>query len=51
MRRVRGAFGDIEEVPVSFLIDAQGRIRNRWDGERDFSAFQSAIERLLREAK
>ena len=46
---VRKAFGDIEEVPVSFLIDAQGRIRYRWDGEREFATFQFAIERLLRE--
>jgi peroxiredoxin len=46
---VRKAFGDIEEVPVSFLIDAQGRVRYRWDGERDYATYQSAIERLLRE--
>lgn len=45
---VRKAFGDIEEVPVSFLIDAQGRVRYRWDGERDFATFRFAIERLLR---
>ena len=45
----RRAFGGMEEVPVSFLIDAQGRIRYQWDGERDFGTFQAAIERLLNE--
>ncbi len=45
----RRAFGGMEEVPVSFLIDPQGRIRYQWDGERDFGTFQAAIERLLHE--
>ena len=45
----RKVFGNIEEVPVSFLIDAQGRIRRQWDGDRDFGTFQAAVERLLRE--
>ena len=45
----RRAFGGMEEVPVSFLIDAQGRIRYQWEGERDFGTFQAAIERLLHE--
>lgn len=43
------AYGHIEEVPVSVLLDAQGRIRYRWEGERDFATFQAAIERLLSE--
>lgn len=46
----RSAFGSIEEVPVSFLIDAQGRVRYQWDGDRDFGTFQAAIERLLHES-
>lgn len=47
----RQAFGGMEEVPVSLLIDAQGRVRYRWEGDRDFGTFQAAIERLLRESQ
>lgn len=46
---ITDAFGHIEEVPVSVLIDRKGRIRYRWDGERDFDTFRSAVERLLAE--
>ena len=46
---IQDAFGHIEEVPVSVLIDQKGRIRYRWEGERDFSTFQAAIERIIRE--
>lgn len=42
-------FGDIEEVPVSLLIDKRGFIRYRWDGERDYNTFQAAVERLINE--
>lgn len=43
------AYGDIHEVPVSVLLDRAGRIRYRWEGERDFETFHAAVERLLRE--
>jgi peroxiredoxin len=43
------AFDDIEEVPVSVLLDGAGQIRYRWDGERDFNTFRAAIDRLLAE--
>ncbi len=46
---LRESYGHIEEVPVSVLIDKQGNIRYRWDGERDFSTYQSAAVRLLSE--
>jgi peroxiredoxin len=42
-------FGDIHDLPVSILIDRQGRIRYRWEGERDFATFKAAVERLLAE--
>lgn len=43
------AYGHIHEVPISVLIDAQGRIRYRWEGERDFTTFRAAVEWLLAE--
>ena len=42
-------FGNVTEVPVSFLIDRQGRICRRWDGERDFRTFDAAIKAVLSE--
>ena len=41
------AFDDIEEVPVSILLDGNGQIRYRWEGERDFDTFRAAINHLL----
>jgi len=46
---VREDYGHIDEVPVSFLIDRQGQIRYRWDGDRDAQTFSSAIRRVLAE--
>lgn len=46
---IRDAFGHIEEVPVSVLLDKQGRIRYRWDGDRDYRTFRAAVERLVQE--
>lgn len=42
-------FGGIHEVPVTVLIDGEGRIRYRWDGDRDYDTFRAAVERLLSE--
>ncbi|HLK60096.1 MAG TPA: HEAT repeat domain-containing protein [Chthonomonadaceae bacterium] len=42
-------FNNIEEIPVSVLIDGKGRLRYRWDGDRDYDTFRAAIERLLNE--
>jgi peroxiredoxin len=46
---VQASFGLGHEVPVSVLIDTRGRVRYRWDGERDPGTLQLAIERLLQE--
>jgi cytochrome c biogenesis protein CcmG, thiol:disulfide interchange protein DsbE len=41
------AYGDIHEVPVSFLIDRRGRIRRLWEGDRIEQTFETAIRRVL----
>lgn len=41
------AYGDIHEVPVTILIDAEGHIRRRWDGYRDYETFRAALENTL----
>ena len=46
---VQAAYGDVQEVPVTYLIDGNGRIRSRWDGDRDYATYRSAIDRLLAE--
>ncbi len=43
------AFGNIHELPVSILIDRAGRIRYRWEGERDATTFRPAVERIAAE--
>lgn len=42
------AYGDIHEVPVSVLIDRQGRVCYRWEGPRDYATFAAAVERLMK---
>jgi peroxiredoxin len=37
----------VQGVPITYLIDAQGNIRYRWEGERDFESFRRTIARLL----
>lgn len=46
---VTEAYGDIHGVPVTVLVDRAGRIRYRWQGERDASSFAAAVARLLKE--
>jgi thiol-disulfide isomerase/thioredoxin len=48
---VLAAYGDIHEVPVTVLLDRQGRVRYRWQGERELPTFLSAVERLLAEPR
>lgn len=42
------AYGDISEVPVSVLIDGEGRVRGRWEGPRDYGTFAAAVDRVLK---
>jgi peroxiredoxin len=44
---MRDAYGHIHDVPVSFLIDREGRIRYQWDGDREERVFDAAIRRVL----
>jgi len=46
---VRDAYGHIHDVPVSVLIDRLGRIRYRWEGDREESVFDAAVKRVLAE--
>ncbi len=48
-RRIQDDYGSITEIPVSVLIDKQGRIRRRWEGPRDFDTFAIAVRELLAE--
>jgi len=41
------AFGDIGEVPVTFLLDGSGRLRRRWDGERLGKTIDDAIGAVM----
>lgn len=45
----REAYGHIHDVPVSVLIDRQGRIRYRWEGDREERVFDAAVKRVLAE--
>ncbi len=48
-REVQRDYGEVTGVPVTVLIDKQGQIRYRWDGNRDLQTFRHAIDRLLKE--
>jgi peroxiredoxin len=39
----------IQGVPITYLIDREGRIRYRFEGDRDFETFRKAVERIRRE--
>ncbi|MEJ5252206.1 MAG: redoxin domain-containing protein [Chthonomonadetes bacterium] len=36
----------IQGVPITYIIDAEGRIRYRFEGDRDFETFRKMIERV-----
>jgi peroxiredoxin len=42
------SYGNIDEVPVTVLIDRNGKIRYRWDGPRDYNTFKNAIETVMK---
>jgi len=46
-KELEAAYGHIHDVPVSFLIDREGRIRYEWDGDREERVFDAAIQKLL----
>lgn len=39
----------VQGVPITYLIDQEGRIRYRFEGERDFETLHKAIERIRKE--
>lgn len=41
------AFGDVQVIPTSFLIDKQGRILQKFVGEPDFTQLHAQVEREL----
>lgn len=47
-KAVTAAYGEVREVPVTFLIDGEGRIRRRYDGARDLGTFTAALTEIAR---
>jgi len=44
---IRQSYGHIHDVPVSFLIDRQGRVRYEWEGDREERVFDAAVKHVL----
>jgi len=38
----------VQGVPITYVIDPEGRIRYRFEGERDFVTLQKVVERIRR---
>ena len=45
--RLGAAYGDVLGLPVTFLIDTEGRVRARYQGASQLSSMQRQIEALL----
>ena len=43
-------FGNGPGLPVTYLIDREGRIRQKIDGSRDRAGWEAAVKPLLEEA-
>lgn len=41
------SFGDIEALPTTFLVDAEGVIRQRWVGAQAAATYDGAVKKLL----
>ncbi|HEY9164642.1 MAG TPA: TlpA disulfide reductase family protein [Candidatus Kryptonia bacterium] len=44
---VADAFGNINVIPTSFIVDKDGKIATRWLGERDKTYLESTIKKFL----
>ncbi len=42
-------WGGILGLPVAFVLDREGKVRARHDGENDVPAVEKDVERLLKE--
>ncbi len=49
--KVDKAFGEIQSIPTTFLIDSAGNIRKKYVGYNDKAVFETDIKALLAEAK
>ena len=45
--KVIDAFGDLQSIPTTFLVDAQGRVTNKWVGGQSKSVYESAVRAAL----
>ena len=44
-------YGNIHDVPVTFLIDREGQIRYEWDGDREGEVFEAGVRRVLADVR
>lgn len=49
--KVDKAFGEIQSIPTTFLIDSAGNIRKKYVGYNDKAVFEADIKKLLAENK
>ena len=50
-RQVQASYGEIKNIPTTFVIDAEGNLKRKYIGYRDKSVFEADIQTLLAEAK
>jgi peroxiredoxin len=44
---IANRYGGVSGIPTTFIIDKQGKIRNRYEGFTDRSVFEAEIKKLL----